>query len=921
MKSCRLVGLLTACAVFSAAPAYAQADFGIVPGSLTTTAQNEDSTLDLQASTHPFSYTLAFAMNTDSEGHSEGGEARDILITLPPGLIGNPTAVPQCPRQEFEGGSPRCSAATQIGFVRVRIPSIGVATGPLFNVVPPPGVAAQLGFSATGLNALQNATVDPEAGYAVGLSTDNIPEEVTSVSATVWGVPADPSHDPQRGKALSGESPPVSTDAPLLPFLTLPANCTAPLATTVAVDSKLDPGHFVSESTFSLDSGGNPTALLGCDSVPFSPSIFATPTTPSAGTSNGLDFKLELPNDNLLNPKGTAETEPVRTEVALPEGLTVNPAAASGMGVCSTAQFHAAAADSPGCPENSKLGTLLAKTPLLEEPIEGAVYLATPHANPFGSLIALYIVASAPQRGVVVKQAGEVHVDEATGQITTTFNGLPPVPYSSFELDLREGPTAPLITPATCGRYLTQARLYSFAEPGSATLRSAPFTISSGNGGAPCAASPSQLPNHPSLEAGTLAPLAGAYSPVVFRVFRRDGEQEFGSISATLPKGLAGKLAGIPYCPEPAIAGATARSHEGEGALERVASSCPAASQVGNVDVAAGAGSQPIHVQGRAYLAGPYKGAPLSLVIVTPAIAGPFDLGVVVVRTALYVDERTAQIHAVSDQLPKMLDGIPLDVRTVSLEMDRRQFTLNPTSCVRRSIEGQEVSSLGAVAALAERFQVGGCKGLDFKPKLTLRFKGPTHRRAHPKLIATLKPRPGDANISFAQVRLPKAAFLDNAHIGTICTNVQFAAETCPAGSIYGKAEATTPLLDYALQGTVYLRSSTHQLPDLVVAFKGPPNQPIKFTLAGKTDSVKGALRNTFEYAPDVPVSKFRLELFGGKRGLVELSSGLCRHRNATVRFKGHNGREYEASPTVKASCGKGRAKTSQGLHRGRSPG
>ena len=367
-----------------------------------------------------------------------------------------------------------------------------------------------------------------------------------------------------------------------------------------------------------------------------------------------------MPNQGLLGLGQNAETEPVKTEVTLPPGVTVNPSAATGLGVCSLEQFRQATGEpGTGCPEASKVGTLLAQTPLLEEGIEGSVYLAAPNANPFHSLIALYIVARAPERGILIKQPGEVRADPTTGQLSTSFDGLPPVPYSSFQLALREGPRAPLITPQTCGTYFTEAKLYPFSAPGAPVVNSVPFTISSGAGGGACAASEAQLPNNPSLEAGTSEPFAGAYSPFAFKVARADGSQRFSAIEATLPPGLVGKLAGIPYCPEPALAAAAARSGEGDGALELASPSCPAASQIGIVDVGAGAGSQPLHVQGNAYLAGPYKGAPLSIAIVTPAVAGPFDLGVVVVRTALYVDDSNAQIRAVSDPLPTILEGHP----------------------------------------------------------------------------------------------------------------------------------------------------------------------------------------------------------------------------------------------------------------------
>jgi hypothetical protein len=390
------------------------------------------------------------------------------------------------------------------------------------------------------------------------------------------------------------------------------------------------------------------------------------------------------------------------------------------------------------------------------------------------------------------------------------------------------------------------------------------------------------------------------------KLSREDGSQELKGLNVTLPPGLTGKLAGVGECSEAQIAAARSREHEGQGAAERSSPSCPASSEVGTVDVAAGAGPDPFHVNGHAYLAGPYKGAPLSMVIVTPAVAGPFDLGTVVVRAALYLNPETAQIMVKSDPIPTILDGIPLDLRSIAVNVSRNQFTLNPTSCNPFAIAATAFAA-SSEAGLTSRFQVGGCQALPFKPKLRLSLKGSTRRTANPALRAVLTAKPGEANIARAQVKLPAAAFLDQGHIGTICTNVQFAAQQCPPGSVYGTASATSPLLDYPLAGNVYLRSAIngHKLPDLVADLHGPAGQPIRVALLGKTDSVKDALRNTFEAVPDVPVTSFSLSLFGGHRGLIEMSSGFCAHPNATVNLTAQNGKLYDTTPKVAAKCPK----------------
>jgi len=908
MMKPRALACLAALGALLAAPAAARGagEFGIAPGSLIAAAKNQDGTVDLQASSHPYSYTISFALNT-SEGRSVGGELRDLLIGLPPGMSGNPFAVARCTRQEFEGGAPHCSPNSQVGVVRAFLPGIGaLASGPIYDLVPPPGVAAQLGFSAAGLNALQSLSVRSEEGYGVLSSTNDVPEEVTFVEATIWGTPADESHDSQRGAAAAaGHGSGVGYVGAHLPFLALPASCAAPLETTVEVDSKLDPGHFVSATAYSLDSGGEAAPLRGCGAVPFSPQAFATPSASSASSPAGLGFRLGLANEGLLSPEGILETEPEKITVTLPEGIAGNPALANGLGSCSEAQFHAASASDPGCPEDSKLGTLVARSPLLEEPVQGALYLATPHRNPFGTLLAFYLVASAPDRGVVVKQAGRVDIDPSTGQVTTSFDGLPPLPYSSLELNLREGPRAPLMTPSLCGRYEASVSLYPFSEPATPVLRTVPFTIGQGPGGGACPASEAAMPNHPSFEAGTLTPLAGAYSPFVFKLSRADGDQPFGRVSATLPEGLVGKLAGVPYCPEAAIAAAAARSADGEGALEASSPSCPAASRIGTVDVAAGAGSQPVHVGGSVYLAGPYKGAPLSFVVVVPAIAGPFDLGTVVVRSALQVNEETAEITAVSDPLPQMLDGLPLAVRSLTVSVDREGFTLNPTSCAEKHVTGAETSALGQIAPLSARFQVGGCRGLRFKPRLAISLEGQTKRAGHPALKAVVTyPKEGEyANIARAQVGLPHALFLDNENLDKVCKQADLKAGTCPKGSVYGHAKAWTPLLEKPLEGPVYLGVGYgHKLPDLVADLNGQ----IRILLHGKVDTTKrDGIRNTFEAVPDAPVSKFVLEMKGGKHySLIENHENLCAGaQRASALFTAQNGLTAHLTPKISVSC------------------
>jgi hypothetical protein len=907
-----LISLATCCAAVF--PTVAHAAFTFNPGSLSAVAEGQSGLLETQAGAHPFAYTVQFSFPEANE-QVVGGNPRDIIVELPAGLSGNPLAVPRCTRQQYEGALPKCPANTVVGKVEAIVPegAIGGVKLPVFNMEAPPGSAAQFGAAAVNLNILQNASVNTEGGYRVTVGAFNIPNAVSSVKETIWGIPAESSHDLERGGEALDNGIPATSDAPRLPFVTLPTSCEEPLPINVKADSKLAPGVFVEQAAISTDTAGNPLALTGCESVPFSPGVSSAPTTNASEEPSGLNFQMKLPNQGLMNPSGITETEPEKTEVTLPLGITANPSAATGLGGCTLQQYRETTAEAvpgQGCPGNSKIGTLVARTPLLEEEIEGSVYLATPHANPFNSLLALYIVARAPERGVLIKQAGNVHADPTTGQLTTVVDGLPPLPYSSFELQLREGPRAPLITPQACGTYETVAKLYPFSAPSSATVVSAPFKVTEGTNGSGCAASESEMRNSPKLEAGTTVPVAGAYSPFIFRVARADGEQRFSSLQATLPAGLVGKLAGIPYCSESDIAIAMSRGEEGGGELEKRSPSCPAASQVGTVDVAAGAGPQPYHAQGKVYLAGPYKGGPFSLEVITPAVAGPFDLGSVAVRTALSVDPFTAQIHAESGPLPSVLHGIPLDVRNVTLQMSRPEFMLNPTNCSAKTLTASITALSGSTTSLSNPFAVGGCKGLELKPKLTLSLKGQTKRAGHPalKAVLTYPQGSGYSNIARAQVGLPHSEFLDQGNIRTVCKQADLRSGTCPKASIYGKAKAWTPLLDKPLTGPVYLGVGFgHKLPDLVVELNGQ----IRALVHGKVDTDRQqGIRNTFEGVPDAPVTRFVLEMQGGKKGLLENSTNICRGSyKAEVKFSGQNGKVVAFKAPIAASCGKKKKK------------
>jgi hypothetical protein len=879
---------------------------------------------DLEAGGHPHQLVERFRLSTASEnpwGAAFPGFAvvnpKSIVTTLPPGLIGDPLATPRCAQHELAHAT--CSGAAQVGVLRVEGNRQQAPEAPhempLYNLVPPPGVAAQLGAplpSPVNGAAHVDAGLDAGSGYGVEAAALNTTaaEGLISVEATIWGVPHDPSHNAERfcptpgGRQttadLGGQCPSdEELESDLKPFLRNPTSCsTAPVA-RLKVDAWQGPGDFV-------DAEVEMPLMEGCDEVPFEPSFALEPTTTSADSPTGLHVDLHLPQSQEPGEPGAADLR--KAVIALPEGLVVNPASADGLDGCAPAQIELEGEEPARCPDASKIGTVEVGTPLLEQPLRGGVYVAMPHDNPFGSLLALYIAVEDPRTGLVVKLAGEVEADGETGQLTTTFDQSPQLPFEDFEVDFFDGPRAALKTPATCGTFATEAELTPWTAPeGEVATRSSSFAI--GAGGSPCAGSPEQAPHAPAFTAGTVTPQAGAYSPFVMRLSRAGGSQEIEGLSVTMPPGLTGRLAGVPYCPDRAITRAAIR----DGRAELAAPACPAASRIGTVTVATGAGPQPHHVTGSVYLAGPHRGAPLSLAAVTPAVAGPFDLGTVVVRALLFVNPETARIRAIAGPIPNMLEGIPLDVRSIALRLDRPGFTLNPTNCEPMAIAGTALSALGQAAALGSRFQVGGCEALPFAPQLRLSLKGSTKRTGHPALKAVLITTPGEANIAGARVTLPRSQFLEQSSLQDICTRVQFNAgggngEQCPPSSAYGFARAETPLLDQPLEGPVFLRSSDNELPDLVAALGGQ----IDVVLAGRVDAVKARIRNSFEVVPDAPVTKFTLEMRGGAEGLLVNSANICadvKSRRANVYFAGQNGRAYRAKPVIKASCKKRKGK------------
>jgi hypothetical protein len=912
----------------------------------------EGGGLEKQAGSHPFQSTTTVVLNQGPDARplenvshkpsvNPTALPKDLHFQWPPGLIGNPSVVPECTTAEFYttrvgGAANGCPAQSAVGVavVMVNEPSIAEVadlTVPLFNLEPAFGEPARFGFNVVTANTpvVIDTALRSDGDYGVTVQTNNITQTASLLlsEVTVWGNPGDPRHNGQRGSACLLESRgavaeglPSCTATETVPggsfsaFLTTPTSCAGPAQSTVLGDSwadPLDPVSFPALATTTIP------AYEGCNQLPFGPKFAAETTSRSAASPTGLNVDINLPGEGLESSGGRAESEVHEIVVDVPKGITTNPAVANGLSACTLAQYEAEAIGNQSCPESSKVGEVEIESPLVKPIIKGNVYVAKQGDNPFHNLLSIYVVAKNPELGVLIKQAGRVEPNPQTGQLHSVFDSVPQLPFDHLHFAFRSGNRAPLIAPNLCGKYTTGADFYPYSNPTVPVHRDATFEINGGAGGQPCASSESQLPNKPTLEAGTLTPIAGAYSPFVFKVNRADGSQTLSTISATLPEGLLGKLAGVSECSSAAIAQATSRGGEGQGAVELASPSCPASSQVGVVNVGTGVGTQPYYVQGKAYLAGPYKGAPLSLAIITPAVVGPFDLGTIVVRTALYVNETTAQITAKSDPIPTIVHGLPTVVQSIALNMSKPNFTLNPTSCEPKQITGSAISTLGVAAPLQQRFQVGACGALGFKPSLKLSLKGATKRSGVPALKAVLTYPKGDyANIKSVSTVLPRSEFIDNAHIGNTCTRVQFNSGAgqgaqCPANSLLGHAKAWSPLLDKPLEGNVYLRSNggERELPDIVAALKGQ----IPVTLVGFIDSVKKSknsevsrLRTRFMNVPDAPVSRFVLQLAGAKHGLLENSQNLCKVKNiAQVKAVGQNGATYDTEPAVANDCGK----------------
>ncbi len=844
------------------------------------------------------------------------GPVKTIRVDLPPGLTVNPQAtLTRCTQTEFDTPAPPtelpgCPSSSQVGEERLTLkfeangaevaPIPFVTQVPLYNMVPEFGEPAKFGFKIGST---------PTTKKTVYLNTEVAWESDYHESFTIHLPTPNPLTRSWKSRLVNFGN--KTTDGSNGTYITNPTTCfsaqlppyegiytTYLRAESVALPEAGFPATTTPfASDLSLPEGLTQT---GCATVPFKPDVIVTPGTTQVDSPATPTIETTLPFEPEKE-QSQSQSHLRNASVTLPEGMGLNPSAASGLQACTDAQFGKGTRNDVACPDASRIGTVEVETPPLPAgALKGPAYLGEQLSRDptSGEEFRIFVLAQSKEFGISARLIGNTKANPKTGQLTTTFAETPQVPFTSVKLHL-DDPKGVLSSPPTCSPAATKATLEPWSTPNSTRVLNKEFTLSAAPGGGPCPTTMAGRPFAPSYTAKSDSTKANAYSPFRVNIGRPDGQQELKRVDVTLPKGHAGNLTGIPYCSESALATAAASS----GVAEQTNPSCSSASEIGNASTLSGTGSSPIKIAGKAYLAGPYKEAPLSLAIVTPAVAGPFDLGTVVVRVALFVNPATAQVHAVSDAIPDVFGGVKLDIRSIDVNVDRKKFMHNPTNCAAQATTGflnggganPTDPAVWSSYAVNSPFRATACNKLGFKPKLHTRLfggKNTTTRGKHPKLRAILEAREGDANVLRSALALPHALFLDQGNIRTVCTRPQLASGSCPKAAIYGHAQAKSPLLGKALKGPVYLVSSDHELPDLLADLRGQVNIQVRGVISSKN----GGIKTVFNNLPDVPVKKFILRMEGGKKkGLLVNSRGLCKGPLSSVMsMKGQNGKKIK---------------------------
>ena len=898
--------------------------------------------LDTQAGSHPFDMTTSFRFNKNALGELSGEDrARDVSINLPAGFSGSIVSVPQCPMFDMANGNIGCPTSSQVGVVRVYLAGAAGSgvLAPVYNMVPSDGGTAELSFPVSIITQPVIVKVRTDGDYGIVSQTRNITEfePFEGLTLTLWGVPADPRHDAERFTPLEGTatSPnlfhrkaggpngePLSDSTPLSAYLTNPTKCGEPLDATIYTDSWVNPARFNADDGRPDLSDPNwvveetpmyPAGVTGCNKMRFNPSLSVVPDTTQADSPSGYSIGLHVPQS--IDPNDLATPALKNAVATLPQGLAISPGAADGLQACTgevgqepggatneigltslepTVKFSDA---EPTCPPASQVGSVELKTPLLPEALYGQVFLSSYHS---GNNYAVFIVLRG--EGLLVKLRSTVVANPVTGQLTATFANNPELPFSDFTLHFYGGPRAVFVNPAQCGPATTTIDLTPWATGpgglGDATPSSA-FDVSFDGNGAAC---PSPQPFSPSFTAGTTSIQAGGFSPLTATFSREDSNQEVNHVQVVTPPGLLGTLANVPLCPEPQASQGT----------------CSAASQIGRAVVAAGSGAAPLYlpVAGQpanpVYVTGPYRGAPFGLTVVVPAVAGPYNLGNVVVRAAINVNPTTAALTVTSDPLPTIIDGIPVQVKSVNVVIDRPDFIFNPTNCNPLTIGGSVTSLQGATASLSSRFQVTGCGDLGFKPGFKVSTSGKTSRANGASLDARVSfPKSAlgtQANFAKVKVDLPKQLPSRLTTLQKACPAATFDADPagCPSGSVIGVVKAITPALPVELAGPVYFVShGGEQFPSLVVVLQG---DGVRVDLTATTFISKaGITSSTFSAIPDVPVSSFELYLPEGPNSALAANGNLCKSKLLMpTAFTAQNGIViHQSTPIAVSGCPK----------------
>jgi hypothetical protein len=880
---------------------------------LETWASNRDGSIDTQAGSHPYEFVTEFDVNNYYEDfvpryetdYPAGSEFKTVTANLPPGLIGDPNAVAQCTRQQFD--SEACPASTQVGVDRTMLGGFGFVQFSIFNLVPPPGKPALFAFNLTGIKTFLEASVRSDGDYGITEHVEDLAQrQIISNEAVIWGVPADPRHDPERCavESLGGtDRCGLSSGTREVPFLTLPQQCGTPAEFDFQVSGWLGASFADEASVPSEDASDRPVGYTGCAHLKIDPTISVSPDISQSDTPAGMTVDVKVPQEGLTEPGGVATADLQNTTVALPEGVVINPGQAAGLLSCQTSEDGVGTDEEPSCPSASKVGTVQIETPLLKDKLEGDVYLlqsAPPH---------LQLLVAASGDGVNVKLVGHVELDEQTGRLVTTFSNTPQLPFSDFKLAFSGGAQAALVTPLRCGSYTTASEFSPWSAPFSPDVfPQSSFLVTGAPSGGGCGAT---LPFAPTMIAGSTTDQAAGFTDFSLLLQRGDGQQRIQSLRFETPEGLLGMISKIPLCPEAQAA---------QGA-------CSAASQIGHTVVEAGPGPYPLVVpqpgqpSAPIYLTGPYKGAPYGLSIVVPLVLGPFTLQTQVVRAKIEVDPHTAQLTVVTDSLPTIIDGIPADLRAIDAVIDRPEFMFNPSGCEAQSFSGEATSTEGSSASLGSHFQMGSCRSLAFKPNFKVSTAGKTSRTMGASLDAKIVYPTGNlganqassqSNIQSVKVDLPKQLPSRLTTLQKACPVATFDSNpaACPHESIVGSATAITPVLPVPLTGPAYFVSHAGEsFPQLIVVLQG---YGVTVDLVGDTFISKaGITSSTFKEVPDVPIHSFDLKLPQGKYSALAANGNLCKSKLAMpTAFVAHSGAViHQSTPVTVTGCAKSKHK------------